>query len=68
MVATYLPDTAPAGTDTDSVGFHDAELVGLPLASVNAARAAARFTAVAAVGWPGVNVPVPVTAVAGPDQ
>ena len=63
-----MPATAVAGTETDRVGFHEAELTVLPLARLKAVRGAVRFTAFAAAGSPGVNVPVPAVAVAGPDQ
>ena len=50
------------------MGFHDAELRGLPLVRVKAVRGAVRLTAAAALAWPEVKVPVPVVAVAGPAQ
>jgi hypothetical protein len=50
------------------VGFHEAELTALPLARLKAVCGTVRLTLAAALAWPGVNVPVPVVAMAGPDQ
>ena len=50
------------------MGFHDAEVTEVPLVRLNAVRGVVRLTAAGAVGCPGVNVPLPEVAVAGPDQ
>jgi hypothetical protein len=63
-----VPATAGAGTETARVGFHEAELTALPLARLKAVCGTVRLTLAAALAWPGVNVPVPVVAMAGPDQ
>jgi hypothetical protein len=51
-----------------SDGFHVAEFLPTPSVSVNAVRGVVRDCARMAVSCPGVKVPVPVVAVAGPDQ
>jgi hypothetical protein len=50
------------------VGFHDAELTPLAVVALNTVCGPVSVTALPAVSCPGVNVPVPVVAVAGPDQ
>lgn len=58
----------PAGMVTLRVGFQVAELMPLPLVRLKAVLGVVRFTAAAALAWPGVKVPVPVVAIADPAQ
>ena len=51
-----------------SDGFHVQELLPTPSVSVKAVRGALSDCARRAVSWPGVKTPMPVVAVAGPDQ
>lgn len=57
--------TAAFGTAIWMVGFHEAELFPMPSVSLNAVAGSA-VVAVAS-GWPGVIVPTPDDAVAGPE-
>ena len=44
----YVPATADAGTETATVGFHEAELTELPVVKLNAILGLVMFTAAAA--------------------
>src|SRR5258708_39291017 len=65
MVAVYVPPAAAAGTETDRVGFQEAELTELPVVTLKPVSGPVSPTAADAVGWPGVKVPVPAVAGAG---